>query len=95
MRSRQVAWKKLNNEAYLVSVNKQDIHVLNSVAGFIWGLLEQTLSVGEIVQRVCEEFEVTSREAEDEICSFLDKLRGLDLIELSPAGKQLSTKKIT
>ena len=79
-------------QVYFVS-NKQNIHLLNSVAGFIWKLLEQTLSVGEIVQRVCEEFEVTSQEAQDDICSFLDKLRGLDLIELSAGGRQLSAKK--
>jgi hypothetical protein len=92
MRNKQVNWRKLNNEAYLISVDKHNVHLLNNVGGFIWKVLEQTLTVGELVQRVCAEYEVTPEEAQADICSFIDKMRGLDLIDLSRNVQQPKVK---
>lgn len=55
--------------------------VLNSVSKVIWGCLEQETDVETIVTAVTDAFEVSDREAREDILEFLDKLRKLQLLD--------------
>lgn len=55
--------------------------VLNSVSKLIWNCLEQETDVQTIVTAVTDAFEVSDREAREDILEFLDKLRKLQLLD--------------
>ena len=55
------------------------IFVLNAVAARIWQLLDGEHTLAEICAMICDEFEVTSTEAEQDTVEFLSKLLSADI----------------
>ena len=56
------------------------IFTLNPVASRIWELIEQPRTVPQLVDAVCDEFEVPRESAARDVVEFLDSLRGAGLI---------------
>jgi hypothetical protein len=50
------------------------IYNLNSVAGFIWQMLDGHTSVCQIVNAVCAEFDVSPEQADADVSQFLQTL---------------------
>lgn len=57
------------------------LYTLNPVGAVLWDFMNEGHTVGEMVKRVCQEFEVTASQARQDIETFLDSLMQEDLIE--------------
>ena len=55
--------------------------MLNDVSKVIWECLQQGTELDRIVTAVTDAFEVSDREAREDIVEFCDKLRKLQLLE--------------
>ena len=55
--------------------------MLNDVSKVIWEQLEQGADVEAMVAAVTQSFEVSDREAREDIIEFLDKLRAAQLLD--------------
>ena len=72
-----VAWRKIEGEAFLIDPEDSRLYRLNSVATRIWELCEEETSVGAIANVLCREFDVDSgtalRDAQRMADAFLEK----------------------
>jgi len=67
----------------LLDTDDGTYHELNEIAAFVWMLLERTaLSVSEISEQVCGEFEVDKSECETDMDLLLKQLVDEKLVEI-------------
>jgi len=64
------------DEMMLVSLRNDVVHfnqflTLNEVGAFIWGQIEVSDTLKTLTNKVCDEFEVSEKEASDDISTFL------------------------
>jgi len=57
------------------------VYKIDGVSAFVWQQLNGKNSVGQIVAKVLEEFEVTPARAKRDIRSVLDRLLSIDVIQ--------------
>jgi calcineurin-like phosphoesterase family protein len=56
--------------------------VLNEVAAFIWKQLENSVSKEDLLHAILDEFEVDEQTASNDLDAILEKLAGLELLQV-------------
>ncbi len=79
----KTAYRVIDDEAVIVDLEDSTFHALNPVATFIWEQMNGRTRVEEIVERVCQEFEVTRETAEKDCREFIEALKRREMIVLS------------
>jgi len=79
----KTAYRVIDDEAVIVDLEDNTFHALNPVATFIWEQMDGKTKVEEIIQRVCQEFEVDRKTAENDCREFIDALKLQEMIVLS------------
>jgi hypothetical protein len=79
-RNPEVAFREYDGEAVVVLPSGAEINVLNPAGGLIFRLLDGTRTVAELADTVCEEFEVSREQAEEDVRAFLEELQGHRLL---------------
>jgi Coenzyme PQQ synthesis protein D (PqqD) len=85
IRSQEVVSRKIDGELIIVPVRSgvgdlNSLYTLNPVGSVLWEFMTERHTLGEMVERVCEEFEVTTTQAQQDIESFLDSLLAEKLV---------------
>ena len=62
------------------AADMENVYVMNSVAAFIWNSLDGKHTVADISRALAQNFEVSHDEAESDVASFLENLRGDGLL---------------
>ena len=75
-----VVGRIVEDEAVLVLPMKGEVKVLNGVGARIWSYINGIRTVGEIAALVQSEFAVTTQNAQEDTCSFLEKLADREII---------------
>lgn len=86
MRNNDVAARKIEGELIIVPIRRgvgdlNSLYTLNPVGSVLWDFMAEGHTIGEMVQRVCEEFEVTAVQAQKDIEAFLEALMAEKLIQ--------------
>ena len=86
VRNHEVVTRKIEGELIIVPIRRgvgdlNSLYTLNPVGAVLWDFMNEGHTVGEMVKRVCQEFEVTASQARQDIETFLDSLMQEDLIE--------------
>jgi coenzyme PQQ synthesis protein D (PqqD) len=78
----QVAAKIMDGEAILIHLGTGAYYSMGSAGGFIWSLVENRLSIKDIVTAVTEHYEVTRDRAEADVLRLSEELcvEGLALV---------------
>ncbi|MFH1124286.1 MAG: PqqD family protein [Pseudomonadota bacterium] len=84
-KSDEVVFRKVGEEFILVPIKQSvgdldSIYTINETGARIWELVDGKTKVKEIKQRIIEEFEVTSDEAERDLIEHLRQLAGIGAI---------------
>lgn len=76
----------LGNETIVLNYELGNYYELNEVGGFIWSLLNEKkeVSVGEIQEKLLDEFDVEPAVCQEELTLFLENLLREKLIEVTP-----------
>jgi Coenzyme PQQ synthesis protein D (PqqD) len=79
IRNQEVVSRKIEGELIIVPIRSgvgdlNSLYTLNPVGSVLWDFMTEKHTVGEMVNRVCDEFEVTAAQAEQDIATFLDSL---------------------
>jgi hypothetical protein len=79
IRNEEVVSRKIEGELIIVPIRSgvgdlNSLYTLNPVGSLLWDFMTEGHTVGEMVQRVCDEFEVTKSQARQDIEMFLDSL---------------------
>ena len=61
--------------------NMQRLFALEKVSAFIWGQLDGVNTLGDILERITDSFEVDRREAETDLMEFIEALETAELIQ--------------
>lgn len=80
-----MVFRKIADEYILVPIRQnvgdlESIYTLNEVAARIWELIDGEIKVGEIKEKIIEEFEVMPEEAEKDIMEHLMQLEEIKAI---------------
>ena len=73
-KNENVPWRIIEGEAVIVNVDESEVIHLNPVGAEIWNSIDGKKSVGEIVDHICEQFEVDKQTAKRDTLEFLKKL---------------------
>jgi len=79
IRNQEVVSRRIEGELIIVPIRSgvgdlNFLYTLNSVGSVLWDFMTEGRTLGEMVQRICDEFEVTRSQAARDIESFLDSL---------------------
>ena len=58
---------------------------LNETGSAIWRALERPVTKAEIVDALCERFEITADDCRPKVAAFLDRLGRFRIVEIAPA----------
>jgi Coenzyme PQQ synthesis protein D (PqqD) len=89
IRNAEVVSRKIEGELIIVPIRSgvgdlNSLYTLNLVGCVLWEFLNEGHTVDEMVQRVCDEFEVTTSQAQQDIEVFLNSLVEEKLVESVP-----------
>jgi len=79
IRNHEVVSRNIEGELIIVPIRSgvgdlNSLYTLNPVGSVLWDFMTEGHTVAEMVQRICDEFEVPATQAEQDIEAFLDSL---------------------
>jgi len=85
-RNQEVVSRNIQGELVIVPIRSgvgdlNSLYTLNPVGSVLWDFMNQGHTIGEMVERVCDEFDVTAAQAQSDIETFLDSLMAEELIQ--------------
>ena len=78
--SPEILHSKIDEEVILMSIEADSYFGLDPIASRIWELLEQPLSVEELVEKLMEEYEVDADTCQQDVQALLEDMQGRGLI---------------
>ena len=85
-RSDNAVWRVIDDDIVVLLPEEAGLHALTGCGSRIWELIEGEISISEIIQGICNEYEVEPQKAKEEITEFVHKLESVKLIEIIPAA---------
>ena len=79
----KTAYRVINGEAVVVNLKDSTFHTLNPVATFIWEQADGRINAKQMIEKICQEFEVDRDTAEKDCLDFLGELIRKGLVVLS------------
>ena len=79
----KTAYRIIDGEAVLVNLKDSTFHTLNPVATFIWEQADGQIKTEQIIEKICQEFEVDRDTAQRDCLEFLGELASKGLVVLS------------
>lgn len=79
-RHNAVAWRVLDGQAYIVSLDRGCLHKLNPVGTRMWELLNEERPLRSIIETILNEFDVDRTAVENDITDFAEKLLDAGII---------------
>lgn len=78
----KVVSRLIENESVLVQPHLGKIKVVNEVGSAIWQLCDGQHSVGQIIEAICQQYDIEAQQAETDALQFLSTLaeRGLIVV---------------
>ena len=73
IRSKGIASKKEAGSWLVLEPKGSHVRYLNSVAGFIWELLEKEMSAKQLIAKVVEFYDVKEELAKKDVAEFIDQ----------------------
>jgi hypothetical protein len=79
-RSPKTAWRVIEGEAVILSLDTKAFRGLNPVGSRVWELIDGRRSVDEIVEVILREFDVTPERAAEDVHTFVRELLDKELV---------------
>ena len=83
VRNNEMIWRLVGDEAFIIDKDGTKIHQLNKMGSEIWKISEGNLTIRQIAETVCENFEVTAEEAEKDTVEFIENMLKQGLVILT------------
>lgn len=81
-------WRVIDGEVVVLSPQDVSIHALTGCGGRVWELILEEATISEIIETICDEYEVETEEATNDITTFIEKLTAMKLVEMVPVTGQ-------
>jgi hypothetical protein len=83
-RAPNTAFRELEGKVFLLGAGATTFQMLNETGTAFWRYLEQDQTLGQLVDRLAEDFEVERDTALDDCQTFIDSLVRRELVLLEP-----------
>jgi hypothetical protein len=80
----KTAWRIIEGEAVILSMDSKVLRGLNPVGSRIWELIDGQRSLERIIEAVIQEFDVAPGEAARDVRAFIQELLDRDLVTQLP-----------
>lgn len=74
VRSPDLVSTDMDDEVVMMSIEKGEYYGIGGVGFHVWSLLQKPITINEIMNTVCPEYEVSEETCRSEIETFIDKL---------------------
>lgn len=82
MHHKQGVFSKKTHGKYIAVISgRNNVFEFNETAGFIWNLLKKPISKVELIKKLCREYDVTEKQAEKDIITFIETYSKEGLID--------------
>ncbi|MFO0649705.1 MAG: PqqD family protein [Polyangiales bacterium] len=78
-RSADTAWRRVDDEVAIISMDANRIRLLNAVGSFLWERCDGA-TVGELVDAVCARYDIDTETAARDVEAFVTDLEGRGLL---------------
>ena len=72
--------RELGNETIFLSPEGNRIHALDEIGTFIWKQVDGVTTLADVVDRLCEEYDVPRDQAQDDLLKFITELTEHELL---------------
>jgi hypothetical protein len=79
-----VVASNIDGEVVMMNIEDGAYYTLNGIASRIWELIEDPFRVSRLVERLLEEFAVDRRTCAEETVQFLEELRKIEVLRVTP-----------
>lgn len=80
VKKKDVPWRIIDGEAIIVQVDNAEVIHLNKVGTFIWKNIEGKKKISDLIEDVCQNFDVDKDSAKKDVLEFIDEMVKKDLI---------------
>jgi hypothetical protein len=84
-RAKEIVFSQLDNELLALDSQAGYCYSLNETAGMVWELIEKPMTIGEIVMRLSEAFNVDEITCQREVIELLGGLHEAGLVKVNDA----------
>jgi methyltransferase-like protein len=91
-RNSSTAYRIINGAALVVGASEGKLRTLNNVGTFIWELADGQHTLEEIIDRVCQEFDVDYSVAKQDAEAFVKELESKNMLVLTDSPVKLEEK---
>jgi hypothetical protein len=81
-RSRDVVSSHIDGEAVMMSIERGKYYGMDPIASRIWELVEKPINVGDMIDTLMQEYNVTQEDCEKDVLVFLSDLLAEKLVEI-------------
>jgi hypothetical protein len=81
-RDPDAAWRTMDEETIVITPTDSVMHSLNEVGAYIWYLADGNCTVRDIIEGVCEEFDVDPDTAEADTLEFIRALADKGMLRI-------------
>ena len=82
-RNGQVPFQEIQGQAVIVVPARRELHQLDEVGTFLWNALRESRALDDLIEAVCEEFDVERDRAEKDVRTFVRSLEEKGLLAAS------------
>ncbi|MPM43632.1 hypothetical protein SDC9_90309 [bioreactor metagenome] len=79
---KEIVAADMDGETVMMGIETGKYYNLGKMGGVIWTLVEQPVSVEAVIEQLLGKYEVTRRQCEEEVLSFLNSLDKEGLLEV-------------
>ena len=82
VRNKDMVWRMVGNEVFIINKDGTVIHQLNIVGSEIWKSSEGNLTIRQIIENICNSFEIAEVQAKADTIEFVKNMLVQGLVEL-------------
>jgi hypothetical protein len=82
VRNSDLIAEPIDDELVMADIDAGKYYGLNNIAAAIWQNVETKISVEDLCERLCENYEVTTEQCSTEVLAFLKELETRNLISV-------------
>jgi hypothetical protein len=82
VRNKDMIWRMVGDEAFIIDKDGTKIHQLNSIGSEIWKISEGNLTIRQIIENICNNFEIAEVQAKADTIQFVENMLSQGLVEL-------------
>lgn len=79
-RDTTLPFQEIEGQAVILTPARHELHMLDEVGTFLWNQLEAARSLHELVEALCDTYEVGPERAENDVRAFLASLEAKGLV---------------